>query len=55
MTREQRLEGVVKEILYRSMTTENGGYVSHFGPVLCGEMIKLTGFDISKREINETS
>jgi hypothetical protein len=45
----------IEELLYRCRTNDNGYYDTYFGPYLCGQMLKLTGFDMSKREIHEKS
>ena len=53
MTTEDQLKEAIKEILYRTETAGNGGYISQFGPVLFSKMAKLIDYDMTKRKINE--
>lgn len=48
----KQLKEAVKEVLYRTVTTGNGGYASEFGPVLFSKMVRLTDYNINDREIN---
>ena len=47
------LKEAARAVLYLSMTNGRGGYSSEFGIVTCGQLIKGTGFDMNKREINK--
>ena len=51
MTTEEQAKEIIREVLYRTVTTGNGGYASEFGPVLLGKMVQLTDYDMNDREI----
>lgn len=42
---------IISEILYRTMTVGNGGYVADFGPVLFGKMLRYTAYNVNERKV----
>jgi len=46
------LKLAVDELLYYTLSSDNGGFVSGFGPILFGKLCDLTNYDPSKREVN---
>jgi len=49
--REKMMERMIEEVLFYSMTTGGGGFVSEFGPILFGKMVGVIDYDINKRDV----
>lgn len=44
------LKQAVKEVLLHTYVAGNGGFISDFGLITFNELVKLTDFDVNKRE-----
>jgi hypothetical protein len=49
----RQLKFAVEVVLYHTVAGSNGGYYSQFGPIAFTTMVKITGFNLNNREINE--
>ena len=47
----KQLIEAVNELLYRTLSTGNGGYATIFGPVLLGTLLRLTKYNMKDREL----
>lgn len=46
------LKKAVEEVLYMTYAAGNGGFAADFGLITFNKLVKLTGYDVDKRMVN---